>query len=427
MTRIQRRYNQPFFSNRRRSRVGPRFLFLYGLLLGGFLVFVSTQFGRLQLAALDAVGLAPTATPFASSYATQGTVLFREGDLEEAAAMYGQAVRQQPDDINYLYEYGRVLLELDRTDEALRIAEDAIAAAPDDPRGYAVKAMGLMWSDPPAAIQAAILGKDVGPNFAPLYAASGVAFYNLQRYEEAIREGRRAIELDPNDAFVHLSSHFALLYIGNYQGAIDAVRRAIELSPNLTVQYFYLALLYSLPQVGEPEMAVAVYNRIIEMEPDNARAYLRLCETFARVEQADFGRAQEYCDQALEIDPNYGSAYRETGRMQYNRRNYEGAIETFETCVRFQENLPVNQQDIECWYLRGLAHFWLDQCQQAWDVLQRASTLAIEQGQPASVMDSIETGLYNITQICDGFQQQTLPTAPPPTSLPPTPIGGGFG
>jgi len=421
MTRIRRNYSKPFFSDPKRGGKGSRFLFIYGLVLGGFLVFVYTQFGRLQLTALEAIGYAPTPTPFASDLANQAAVMAAAGDLSEALTFYERAVSQQPENINYLYEYGRVLIDLDQTDEAVQVAEQAIALNPDDPRGYAIKAIALMWSDPPTAIQAAILGKDADPNFAPLYAASDVAFYNLQRFEEAIREGQRAVDLDPNDPFVYIASHFALLYIGNYQAAIDAVTRAIEISPNLTTSYFYLAALYALPQVRQPEKAFAIYNRIIEMEPNNAKAYLRLCETYARVEYAQFDVAQGYCDQALEIDPNYGSAYRETGRMQYNRRNYEGAIESFENCVR------LGATDIECWYLRGLAHFWLDECEDAWRVLNEASVKAVEQGQAPSIMESIDIGLYNVTQICDGFQQQTVPTSPPPTLLPPTPIGGGFG
>ena len=111
---IKRDYSQPFFSNRRRNRVTGRFLFFYGLLIGGILVFVTSQFGRLQLMALDVVGLAPTATPFASTWAQQGYDLFLKGRMEEAAAAYANAVSQQPDNINYLYEYGRTLIELDR-------------------------------------------------------------------------------------------------------------------------------------------------------------------------------------------------------------------------------------------------------------------------------------------------------------------------
>src|SRR6266545_4181299 len=106
---IKRDYSQPFFGTRRRRRTGTRFIFMYGLLLGGFLVFVSSQFDRLQLAALDVVGMAPTPTPFASTWAQQGYDLYAQGKVELAAAAFKQAVSQQPNNVNYLYEYGRML------------------------------------------------------------------------------------------------------------------------------------------------------------------------------------------------------------------------------------------------------------------------------------------------------------------------------
>ena len=118
---IKRDYSQPFFSTRRRRRTGgSRFLFLYGLFVGAFLVVVYTQFDRLQLAALDAVGMAPTSTPFASTMATGGADAFQNGDVALAAEMFGQAHRQQPNNLDYAYEYGKMLIELDQAEEVIR-------------------------------------------------------------------------------------------------------------------------------------------------------------------------------------------------------------------------------------------------------------------------------------------------------------------
>ena len=156
---IKRDYSQPFFSTRRRRRSTSRFLFFYGLFLGGFLVFVYSQFNSLQLMALDAMGMAPTATPFASTFAEAGYNLFLQGDLEGAATNYQQAVSQQPDNINYLYEYGRVLIELDRPADvaagrsvrdaelASQLGDHAMEVAPNDVRAFALKAKALVWLD----------------------------------------------------------------------------------------------------------------------------------------------------------------------------------------------------------------------------------------------------------------------------------------
>lgn len=418
--RVQRNYDRPFFSDRRRR---PRFraIFFIGLFLGAGLVLFALQYDRLHLAALDAVGFAPTPTPLPSSLANQGSALYVSGDVEGAAQMFGQAMQQQPDDPDYLYEYGSILIDMNLVEDAVPIADRMIAVAPEDPRGYALKARALMWDSPAEAIQAAILGIDADPNFAPLYAASGVAYTNLGRWQEGLREGARALEIDPMDRFSLFAYQFPLTYVGRYQEAIDYLEQSIELNPNLTEPYFYLAKLYTLPGVNNPEMAIATYYRILDIDPENAKANLRLCETYAGVEYADFRIAQPYCDEAIDLDPTYASAYRQRGQMQYNRRNYEGAIESFQECI------DLGSDEIACYYLRGLAHYWLGECDQAWAILQDSQTRAQAQGEAESVLNSIQTGLGNIQANCSGYSNVSVPTAPPPTGIPPTPIGGGYG
>lgn len=423
--RIQRNYSRPFFSHRRQTNA--RSVFFLGLLVGGILVLVSLRFSQLQLTALDMIGMAPTSTPFASELATRGMERYLAGDVKGAVALFEQAVRQQPNNVDYLYEYGKLLIEDDRDEEAIPLADRAMEIAPDDPRGYALKGRALMWDDDPTqAILVSIQGTDADPNYAPLLAVQGVAYTRLGRWQEGIRQARRAVELDPSDPFVQRSLYYPLVYVGLYQDAIDALTRAIALNPNLVNPYFELANIYTFQQVNEPEMAIAIYNKITEMQPNNPKAYLRLCETYARVDEARFDVAQPYCDQAIRIDPEYAPAYRQRGQMQYNRRNYEGAIDSFERCVELESDWDPRDKEIECWYLRGLAHWLLGECETAWNVLLEARDLGKAQGRPEGEgpMDSIDIGLFNITATCPGYSTVTLPTSPPPTAIPPTPIGG---
>lgn len=418
---IRRDYSQPFFSSRRRNSTRLWIIgFLCGLIVAVIAV-ATLRYDELRMETLDMIGMAPTATPGAGQLAAMGMDAYTTGDVEAALLAFGRAVQQRPDDIDYLYEYGRLLLESDRLDEALEIGERAIEIAPNDPRGYVIKGRALMYDDPAEAIQVTILGAEADPTYAPLLAIQGVAYTNLGRFQEGIRQSLRAAELAPNDPFVLRSTFTPLVYVGRYQDAARYLEQAISLNENLTAPYFELASLYRIqrPEIFQPEMAVALYERILEIDPDNARAYLRLCQTYANVNEADFSLAQPFCEQAIEIDPDYGDAYMTLGRMQYLRRNYEGAIESFEQCVAF------GSEEIECWYLRGLAHFLLGNCEVAWDLLtesqQRADELAFV---PQGTKDDIEIGLYNITVLCPGFSNVLLPTPVPPTPFPPTPIGG---
>jgi tetratricopeptide (TPR) repeat protein len=159
-------------------------------------------------------------------------------------------------------------------------------------------------------------------------------------------------------------------------------------------------------------MAIAIFDRLIEIDPTNAKAYLRKCETYAAV--GLFQEAEPFCQQALALDPQYAEAYRMQGQLRYSRRNYEGSIESFNTCI------SLGSSAVECYYIRGLAHYYLNQCDDAWRVLNESLAYTTE----PQILESINTGLTLITRNCAGYQGQSLPTPIPPTPIPPTPIGG---
>ncbi len=411
--RIVRDHQKPFFSNKRRGLSGLPLFFFVIMTLGTSLLLVlvtATRYDELRYMAEDALGIAPTYTPRAVEHAQRGIALYGEGKASAALDAFGMALTPQPDNIAYLYEYGRILIELDQYDGAAPIGDRMIALAPGDARGYALKARALMWSDPGSAIPVAVSGLDIDSDFAPLHAALAIAYTNSGRFAEALQRGSRAIELDPLDSFAHRAYSIPLIFTGRYSQAIEALEQAVAINPNLTGPYFELAAQYR--KIDFQEMAVGIYRRVLELEPNNAKAYLRICETYAQVGQ--FQAGTPFCEQALEINPQYASAWRMLGQLQYSRRNYESAIDSFENCVRF------GSVEVECYYIRGWAYYILGNCDQAWDVLQEALNYTAAD----EIVDSINIGLSNVRINCPGFENVTLPTAIPPTPIPPTPIGG---
>ncbi len=428
---IKRDYSQPFFSTRRRRRGSTgRLLFFFVLFVGGLLIFVWTQFSKLQLAALDAVGFAPTPTAFASTWAEQGSNLFVQGKLADAAAAFAQAVKQQPDNVNYLYEYGRVLIELDRDkDEAAgrpisdaelasQLGDHAKDVAPQDVRSYTLKAEALVWlDDSKDAIPIALQGIEVDPNFAPLLAVLARAYTDIGRYQEGLKYGESAINADSMSVDAHRAYAVALILVGQRDEAIKQLEDAININPNLTGPYFELAIQFIGAQ--QYEDAVATYDTILKLDPRNAKALLRLCEAYAQIGQDD--QAQGYCEDSLASDPNYAAAYRQLGVVNYHRRNYEDAITNFEKCV----NLNPDPPEIQCYYLRGLAHYYLGHCQDAWTILNQSLGMVDNSATDDPVLKNIQSGLQLITQNCNAYQNAVLPTLIPPTAIPPTPIGVG--
>lgn len=412
--KISRNYNKPFFSNRRRGLSGfPLLLFALAIvcLTVGLLAVAYVSLDDIDYAARGFLGL-PRATPtlFPSQHAQNGIRLYTEGKVEEALAQFEIAVGQRPRNIDYLYEFGRILIELDNFERAAQIGDIAMAAAPDDARGYALKARALMWSDPGAAIPLAVQGLERDPDFAPLHAALAIAYTNIGRYSEGYQRGRLATQLDPLDAFSHRAFAIPLIYTDRRNEAIAALEKAVGINPNLTAPYFELALQYR--QQDYQEMAVGIYRRILELEPGSAKAYLRICQTYAEV--GEFLAATPFCETATELDESYADAWQWLGQMRYTRRNYEGTLEAMEKCV------ALGSTAVECYYMRGWSYYVLDQCPKAWEVLQEALRYTRE----PHIIGIINEGLASVRANCPGFEDVRLPTPIPPTPIPPTPIGG---
>jgi len=411
---IKRNSSRPFFRQRpRRLSGGAGLLLLAALLalLGAGFAFATVFRAELEATASQLLGTPrPTPTLAALPYAQRAIEHYQAGRLDDARADYERALAQRPQEIDYLYEYGRTLIDLEQYAEADSVGDRAVAAAPDDVRGYALKARALMWSDPAAAIPYAVTGLEIDPQFAPLHAALAVAYTNIGRYAEAYQRGLRATELGPLDAFSFSAFSIPLIYTGRQNEAIAALERAVAINPNLLSPYFELAAQYRAIQYQE--MAVGIYRRILELDPLNAKAYLRVCQTYAEV--GEFLEGTRFCETATEIDPSYAPAWQYLGQLQYNRRNYESALVSLENCVSFGSSA------VECYYIRGLAYYFLGDCDKAWEVL----TQSFEYTSEASIIDIINTGLGDIRANCPGFEQRRLPTPIPPTPIPPTPIGG---
>ncbi len=418
----------------RRRRQSSRWRILLWLFLLGVVGVVAWQFDRVKPPLLAALGVGPTATPPAYVRANAGYEAYMAGDLETAIAEFRQAVNQEPNNVDYLFELARLLvltnfeqeaLGQNRVGEATQFAQQAIDADPNDPRGYAIMCKALEWDNrPEEAIPFCLEAIDRDPNFAESYGYLAEASADVKRWAQAQEYGARAVKINPNSVDARRDYAYSLRYVGNFQEAIQQLEYAVALHPNLTFLQFELAALYRL--VENPAGAIAIYDRIRSQDPNNVRAYMELCTTYFAEREDTY--AQDYCEQAMELDPNYQPAYRQGGQVYYTRRNYESAIEAFEKCACLAEGGDCDRnpqtpdvpgtgiRPVQCWYLRGLAYYYLAQCNFAVPILIRSLDLTAE--------DSIKAIAYEGLRLCQESGSVFDWPEPTPTPLPEaTPIG----
>ncbi len=168
-------------------------------------------------------------------------------------------------------------------------------------------------------------GAAIDPELARKMLRRGNTYSNLERFEEAIEEYRKALAADPNleEALRNLANVYLFLdrdqqarpllarYIalqenssasliaalqtlgqlereaGNFDVAIDYDLRAIRLTPGDDSQVHIMANTYN--NAGDADKAIAVYRTATEVQPDNAffhRSLGRILEQQGRLQEA---------------------------------------------------------------------------------------------------------------------------------------------
>jgi tetratricopeptide (TPR) repeat protein len=439
--RINRNHRRDFFHERKKKSHLWRNLFLFLLVVGAMVVYTLRQQPELVVAAKNRLqGIEITPTPAPSSLATQAQELFWAGQLDAAAELMAQSVELEPDNISYLYEYGMLLLDLDdgrngNADAAIELARQIIQINPNDPRGYALRALGLVWiGNSAGALPVAQAGLAIAPTFGPLHAALSRAYVGEGRLREAQEEGILAIEYAPGDVRSYWAYASALWSSGARDEAIIEYERTTEVHPGFIPPYFELALLYLA--ANRDQEAIDTYDRILGVQPSNARALLRQCEAYRKIGQ--FERALGLCQDAVNSDPGFVPAQYRYGLLLYNRFDFNGARDAFQACVDLESG------NLECTYRLGLTYYYLAQddyrnncesqrlspfecgsvatCQTGWALLEDALVMAQAQTSAEADIDIIREGLGAISAdpACAGVSGRPFPTRTLPPDVTPT-------
>jgi Flp pilus assembly protein TadD len=161
--------------------------------------------------------------------------------------------------------------------------------------------------------------------------------------DEAIKEFKRAIELDPNSAHAH--DNLATVYAEQkkYREALDEYLVALRLEPESATAHYNLACFLSAHAL---QFAVTEYREAIELEPDYPDAHLNLGLTLADADRTE--EATQELKRAIELEPADALPRHELAGLQMDSGDYRSAITQLKEVVRLE---PSN---FEAWLDLGI-------------------------------------------------------------------------
>jgi adenylate cyclase len=148
--------------------------------------------------------------------------------------------------------------------EAKKAAEKAIELDPMLSEGHSavasIRARGYAWQEAERGFRRAI---DFNPNNALAHLELGTSVLIVQgRFDEGLREVRRALDLDPLSPYVNTEVGAALTLAGRYGESVDQLRKASSLDPSRTRPYNLLGRALTLQ--GKPEEALEAFDESIK-------------------------------------------------------------------------------------------------------------------------------------------------------------------
>ena len=93
---------------------------------------------------------------------------------------------------------------------------------------------------------------------------------NISAPEEAIREAKRALELDPLSLIISKGVGTIYYYARQHDEAIEQYRNALELAPDFVRTRFFLGLAYQAKEMFEE--AAVEFQRAIELSGEKLRS-----------------------------------------------------------------------------------------------------------------------------------------------------------
>lgn len=146
--------------------------------------------------------------------------------------------------------------------------------------------------------------KNVG--FKPVIEFINISTQIIEEYcRWSIPDLNKAIELDPNSDVYRLRG-IAYNNLEQYDQALQDLNKALELNPNNAYVHYNRGVVYT--NLGQYELAIQDFNQSTEAYVNKAFAYANRAFCYLELEQYD--QALQDLNKAIELDPNYSTAYR---------------------------------------------------------------------------------------------------------------------
>lgn len=165
------------------------------------------------------------------------------------------------------------------------------------------------------------------------FAAKGRALIKLKRYDEAVEELSKALDITPQMVSYLGYRGFALLKAKRFEEAARDLVLATRLDPvdenhEQSLRHVLNELVrgaYALGEAGKHDEAIAQYTRLLQMHPRYANGYSY--RAYSRGKKGELALAEDDYLRAIELDPDNVESYRGLDHVLLKQKRLDEIIE----------------------------------------------------------------------------------------------------
>jgi tetratricopeptide (TPR) repeat protein len=221
------------------------------------------------------------------------------GRPAEAADRFQELVGEEPANVDFLLYLARCRLALGELPACRELLAEVLRHRPHSPHVFFLLGKACSAEEQPAAALTHYLSAEqLDPRLPLLYSAMGQAYFQLQRWTEAERTFRRALELDRDSAAAHLGLAHVYLVQNRFREARAAAQSATVLNHHLADAHFVRGI--ALARLDQPGPALQAFETCLRIDPRSAAAHRWLAVLHEQA-TGDQARAAEHRRRAEEL------------------------------------------------------------------------------------------------------------------------------
>ncbi len=262
-----------------------------------------------------------------------GNVLQELKRFDEAIECYDKVLRIKKDALTY-YNRGSALKELKRFDESLASYEQAININPDadiyNNLGYVLQVLNRL--------EEALVSYDkaisIKLDHAEAYFNRSSVLQELKRFDESLTGYEQAISFKPDYAAAYNNLGNVLKELKRFDESLSSYEQAISIKPDYAEAYFNRGVV--LQELNRLEGAIVSYDQAISIRPDYADAYFNRGN--ALKELKFLKEALVSYDQAISVKSDYVEAYNNRGVVLQELKRFDESLSSYEQAISIKSD-----------------------------------------------------------------------------------------